>query len=103
MTELTETKKHLMGLLRTAYDHEYKCTTELGSGAALVQRIRVELSRIRKRMEREKQTYKSFKVLSNVRPVPIDSVDEVTMIRTQKTSNSLSEGMSQLMKEMELG
>ena len=102
MYQLNETKRHLMAVLKTPYDCPYVFVTTHGGGTALVQRIRVELSRIRKQMTKRGIPSACFKLHASIRPVLVDSVDEITLTRTQSANNVMSEGLSALIKEMSL-
>lgn len=52
MTQLTETKKLLVKILETPYNQEIKVPVKLGFGGTVVQRCRVELSRVRNKIRK---------------------------------------------------
>lgn len=66
MTQLTETKKLLVKILETPFNKELKVPCRLGYGEVLVQRCRVELSRVRKRLEKSKIKVPGFKLKATV-------------------------------------
>ena len=99
---ITQTKRLLTQLIKAPLDKPFVFTVPLGDGEAVVQRIRVELSRIRKRMEALGKDYIEFKVKKTIKPNLIDQVDEVTLLRTKSLANAISEDMALMMRSLEL-
>lgn len=117
MAELTETKRHLLGTLSTALDSEYKFQVVYGEGKIVVQRIRVELSRIKEAYARNNRRLKAmgesiipmqpFKLHASVTPFMENETqngyDEIVLIRSQTSEQVQSRAMGKLMQAIANG
>jgi len=100
---LSEPKQHLKNLVEKEYNTNYVFTTELGRGENMVHRIRVELSRLRRKLIERKQIPKDFKVICvSVEQDKDNNKDTVTLIKTLE-SDTLTEEMVELMGSMNIG
>lgn len=114
MAELTETKRHLLGALRTALDSPYKFQVTYGEGSVVVQRIRVELSRIKEAYQRNNVRLKAqgkatepmqpFKLHADVTHFKesdeYEGYDLVTLIRSQTSTQIQSRTMGKLFQAL---
>lgn len=111
MTDYSETKRHLLACLRTELDLEYAFQVEFGQGSAVVQRIRVELSRTKKqfnkcneylkRQGKPAESMQQFKLHADVQSFRGDApYDKVTLIRSQTADQRKTRAMKSLFKAL---
>lgn len=100
---LSEPKQHLKELVEKDYNEEYIFTVPLGKGENMVHRMRVELSRLRKKLIQKNKIPREFKVLCKSVVQDIDNgTDIVTLVKAIE-NDSITEEMAGLMSSMDLG
>ena len=115
MADLSETKRHLLGVLKTELDSQYKFQVPFNTGATVVQRIRVELTRVKqayakhnaklKKLGKPTDPAQQFKLHAVVTPFREtdgtgDAYDEVVLTRSQTGVQVQSRSMAKLFQAM---
>jgi hypothetical protein len=99
----SDTKIHLVKLCKTPLGEVYEFTTVLNEGPVVVQRMRVELGRIKKKLEKAGKPTQSFKMMvETIVSDRANNVDTVKMYRHKSLLNDVSEATALLMNELEL-
>lgn len=100
---LSQPKEHLKKLVMQEFKEPYIFEVALGEGDNMIHRIRVELSRLRKKLIDMGKVPKPFKILKrSIQQVPERNVDIVILIKAIE-NDSITEEVSAMIDEMTLG